>query len=148
MASEVEDPVGREFRRVMDQIRLGKNLDEALEETAQRIDSPEFKFFVISLAIQRETGGNLAEILEQISGVIRSRFRFYRKVRTLSAEGRLSAWILAMVPFALFAVITFTTAESLPVMLEDPTGRQLVGFGFVAGVVGIFWIRRIIRIEA
>ena len=148
VAEDMDDPVAREFELTFADINYGNDVRRAMLGLLQRVPSLTVMALVTAVLVQKETGGNLAEILEQISGVIRSRFRFYRRVRTLSAEGRLSAWILAMVPFTLFAVISFTTPEYLPVLLEDATGRQLIGFGFVAGVVGIFWIRRIIRIEA
>ena len=97
--------------------------------------------------VQKETGGNLAEILEKISIVIRGRFRLARKVQTYSAEGRMSAWVLAMVPLVLFVTLWITTPEYLPVLLDDPRGQKMIMYGFVSGVVGIFWIKRIIRIE-
>jgi tight adherence protein B len=97
--------------------------------------------------VQKETGGNLAEILKQISTVIRGRFRFHRKVKTLSAEGRMSAWVLALVPLTLFATISVTTPDYLPVLVEDPRGQKLIIYGMISGVLGILWIRRILRIE-
>jgi tight adherence protein B len=97
--------------------------------------------------VQKETGGNLAEILGEISKVIRSRFRFYRRVRTLSAEGRLSGWILAMIPFVLFLMLTITNPDYLPMLTESETGRQAIVAGVISGFIGILWIRRIIRID-
>ena len=102
---------------------------------------------VTSVLVQKETGGNLAEILAQISKVIRSRFQLQRRVRTLSAEGRMSAWVLAMVPLLLFGVMMFTNPEYLPVMFEDPRGQQMLGFACAWGAIGVYFIRRIIRIE-
>jgi tight adherence protein B len=113
----------------------------------QRMPSLTVMALVTSVLVQKETGGNLAEILEQIAKVIRGRFRFYRKVRTLSAEGRLSAWILALMPLVLFAVISFTSPDYLPTLLEDPTGKKLIAVGFGLGVAGIYWIRRIVRLD-
>jgi tight adherence protein B len=102
---------------------------------------------VTSILVQKETGGNLAEVLEQISKVIRGRFRFHRKVKTLTAEGRMSAWVLATVPLFLFATIWITTPDYLPILIEDPRGHKLIIYGAISGVIGIAWIRRIIRIE-
>jgi tight adherence protein B len=102
---------------------------------------------VTAVLIQKETGGNLAEIFERISQVIRSRFRFGRRVRTLSAEGRLSAWILTLVPIVLFGVIWITTPAYLPPMLESPMGQKLLIFAGFMMVVAIFWMRKIIRID-
>ncbi len=147
VSEDMDDPVAREFELTFSDINYGSDLRRAMLGLLQRMPSVTVMALVTSVLVQKETGGNLAEILEQISSVIRSRFRLQRKVRTLSAEGRLSAWILAMTPFVLFVVISVTTPTYLPVLLEDPNGRKLVGFGFVMGVVGILWIRRIIRIQ-
>ena len=103
--------------------------------------------FVTCVLVQKETGGNLAEILEQISAVIRGRFRLERKIKTLSAEGRLSVWVLAMVPLVLFAVIWITTPDYLPTLIENDIGQKLIVFGLVAAVIGSIWIRKIIRID-
>ena len=97
--------------------------------------------------MQKETGGNLAEVLEQISKVVRGRFRLHRKVKTLTAEGRMSAWVLATVPMILFATIWTTTPDYLPILIEDPRGQNLIIYGAISGMIGIAWIRRIIRIE-
>jgi tight adherence protein B len=103
---------------------------------------------VTSVLVQRETGGNLAEILERISAVIRGRFKLQRKVKTtLSAEGRMSAKILALVPLVLFAAITVTTPSYLPLLLEEEAGRKMIIYGVVSAIVGIFWVKKIIRIE-
>jgi len=148
VSEDMDDPVAREFELTFADINYGNDMRRAMLGLLQRIPSLTVMALVTAVLVQKETGGNLAEILEQISTVIRGRFRFFRKVRTLSAEGRLSAWILAMVPFVLFIVITVTTPDYLPVLLEDPIGQKMIGVGFVMGVIGIFWIRRIIRIEA
>lgn len=147
VSEDMDQPVAREFELTFADINYGNDLRRAMLGLLQRMPSVTVMALVTSVLVQKETGGNLAEILEQISKVIRSRFRFQRKVRTLSAEGRLSAWILAMVPFVLFAVMSFMSPTYLPVLLEDPTGRQLIAFAFGMGMLGILWIRRIIRIE-
>jgi tight adherence protein B len=147
VSEDMDDPVAREFELTFADINYGNDMRRAMLGLLQRMPSVTVMALVTSVLVQKETGGNLAEILDQISKVIRARFRFQRKVRSLSAEGRLSAWILAMVPFVLFAVISFLSPTYLPVLLEDPAGRKLIAFGFVMGVIGIFWIRRIIRIE-
>ncbi|MCY1442030.1 Type II secretion system (T2SS), protein F [compost metagenome] len=100
-----------------------------------------------SILIHRETGGNLTEVLERLSNLIRGRFRFQRKVKTMSAEGRMSAWVLVAVPFVLAAAIIFTTPEYLTLLIKDPTGHKLIMGAFGSMLVGIFWIRKIIRIQ-
>ncbi len=102
---------------------------------------------ITSVLVQKETGGNLAEIFDQISRVIRSRFRFGRKVRTLSAEGRMSAWILTLTPIVLFAIIWITSPSYLPRAHRSSPGPEALMFAGFMGVVGILWMRKIIRIE-
>jgi tight adherence protein B len=147
VSEDMEDPVGREFELTFADINYGNDMRRAMLGLLQRIPSLTVMALVTAVLVQKETGGNLAEILEQISSVIRGRFKFYRRVKTLSAEGRLSAWILTLVPFVLFVVISMTTPEYLPVLLDDPAGKQLIIFGFLMMIGGIYWIRRIIRIE-
>ena len=103
--------------------------------------------FVTAVLLQRETGGNLAEILEQIGKVVRGRFKFFRKVRTLSAEGRMSAWVLALVPLALFGAISFTQPDYLPTLVHDPLGEKLIGGAVGLALLGTLWIRKLLRIE-
>ena len=128
-------------------MNYGNDARRALFGLLTRVPSITVMALVTSVLVQRETGGNLAEILEQISKVIRSRFRFQRRVKTLSAEGRMSGWVLAMVPLVLFAIISVTTPDYLPVLLSDPTGQIVVAFTFVWACIGILLMRKIIRIE-
>jgi len=97
--------------------------------------------------VQRETGGNLAEILDQIAKVVRGRFRFERRVRTLSAEGKMSAWILTLVPFGLVVIMSIASPGYLPILLTNPLGHKMLYAAGILGVIGIVWIRRIIKIE-
>jgi tight adherence protein B len=147
VSEELEAPLGKEFATTFADLNYGNDVRRAMLGLLQRVPSVPVMALVTSVLVQKETGGNLAEILGQISSVVRGRFRLERKIKTLSAEGRLSAWILAMVPLVLFVVISVTTPTYLPVLLEDSLGQKLVVFGAVAGVVGILWIRKIIRIE-
>jgi tight adherence protein B len=102
---------------------------------------------VTSLLIHRDTGGNLTEVLERLSSLIRGRFRFQRTVKTLSAEGRMSAWILTLVPIILFGVLWITTPEYLPPLLENQTGQKMIVFAIVMMILAVFWMRKIIRID-
>lgn len=148
VAEEMEGPVAREFGLTFADINYGSDQRNAMLGLIERVPSMTVTAMVTAVLIQKETGGNLAEILDQLSKLIRARFRFYRKVRTLSAEGRLSAWILGMVPLVLFAVIWLTTPDYLPTLLEEPVGRKLVMAAGLMMFIGTLWIRKIIRIEA
>ncbi len=147
VAEDMDDPIAREFELAFADINYGNDVRRAMLGLLARVPTVSVMALVTSVLVQKETGGNLAEILEQISAVIRGRFKFYRKVRTLSAEGRLSAWILVLTPLVLFAVISVTTPDYLPVLMDHPAGNKMIGYGFVSGVIGIIWIRKIIRIE-
>jgi tight adherence protein B len=147
VSEELEAPLGKEFATTFADLNYGNDVRRAMLGLLQRVPSVPVMALVTSVLVQKETGGNLAEILGQISNVIRGRFKLERKIRTLSAEGRLSAWILALVPIVLFGIITLTTPDYLPTLTESDIGKKLVAFGAVSGVIGILWIRRIIRID-
>jgi tight adherence protein B len=147
VADDMTPPISREFELTFADINYGNDLRHALLGLLLRVPSSNLLAVVTAVLIQKETGGNLAEIFDRISQVIRSRFRFGRRVRTLSAEGRLSGWILTLVPILLFGVIWVTTPEYLPPLLQDPTGRKIVLAAIALMAVGVVWMRKIIRIE-
>lgn len=147
VAEDMEEPIGREFEDIFAEINYGSDLRAALIGLLERIPSVSAMAFVTAVLVQKETGGNLAETLERITTVIRGRFKFHRHVRTLSAEGRLSAWVLMLVPFGLFVVIWFVTPSYLPTLIHDPRGPTLIFIAGVLEMVGMLWIRRIIRID-
>ena len=147
VAEEMDDPVAGEFELTFGEINYGNDVRRAMLGLLARVPSITVMALVTSILVQKETGGNLSEILEKISAVIRGRFRFQRKVQTYSAEGRMSAWILAMVPLCLFAGLWITQPDYLPTLLEDPRGQKMIAYGGVSALVGIFWIRKILRIE-
>lgn len=147
ISEDMEDPIRREFEYVFTEINYGSDLRRAMLGLLERMPTVSVMAFVTAVLVQKETGGNLAETLERITAVIRGRFKLYRRVRTLSAEGRLSAWILALVPLVLFVIIWFTTPDYLPTLLHHPMGPSLITAAVVLGAVGILWIRRIIRIQ-
>ncbi len=147
VAEDMEDPVAREFDQTFADINYGSDVRRAMLGLLARVPSITVMALVTAILVQKESGGNLAEILEQIAKVIRGRFRFQRRVRTLSAEGRMSAWILALIPLVLVVAMTLGNPEYLPMLLDDPVGKKLIAFAVVWGAIGVFFIRRIIRIE-
>lgn len=147
VAEEMEGPVGQEFRITFADLNYGNDLRRAMLGLLHRVPSIPVMALVSSILIQKDTGGNLAEILERISQVIRERFKFQRRVKTLSAEGRLSAWILALVPFALVVVVSWTSPDYLPMLFDDPMGIKLIAFAFIGMIIGVYWINRVLRIE-
>jgi tight adherence protein B len=147
VADDLEQPIAKEFELTFADINFGSDMRRALLGLLDRVPSVTMMSFVTAVLLQRETGGNLAEILEQIARVVRGRFRFFRKVRTLSAEGRMSAWVLALVPLILFGVISVTQPTYLPVLVHDALGRKLIMTAVGLTFVGVLWIRKLLRIE-
>jgi tight adherence protein B len=147
VSEDMDDPVGHEFELVFSEINYGGDVRAALLGLLERVPSVSVMAMVTAVLVQRETGGNLAETFEKITAVIRGRFKLHRRVRTLSAEGRLSAWILSFVPIVLFVVVSVTTPDYLPELFKTQLGKNLLAAATCLGVVGILWIRRIIRIQ-
>jgi tight adherence protein B len=133
VSSEIPDPVGSEFRGVSDRIRIGKTMEASLEETADRIGTPEFQFFCITLAIQRETGGNLAETLSNLSEVLRKRAQMKLKIKAMSSESKASAYIIGVLPFLVFGIIYTVNSAYMGQFFTD---QRLI----VAGLGGMVWM--------
>ncbi len=144
---EMGDPVGQEFRRVADAVRLGQDQEAALWETARRLDTPEFKFFVISLAIQKETGGNLSETLANLSEILRRRRQMRLKVRAMSSEARASAYILGSLPFLMFAIIYALNPDYEAQLFSDPRGKIMLVVAGTLMVSGIGVMAKMVRFE-
>jgi tight adherence protein B len=133
ISTEIPDPVGSEFRGVGDRIRIGKTMEASLEETADRIGTPEFQFFCITLAIQRETGGNLAETLSNLADVLRKRAQMKLKIKAMSSESKASAYIIGVLPFMVFGIIYFVNSKYMGQFFID---QRLM----VAGLGGMVWM--------
>jgi len=147
VAMEFADPARAEFRKALDEINFGVSYEAALRNMTERFDSADLKFFVLSVIIQRQSGGNLAEILEKISSLIRERFKLYGKVRALTGEARISAVILTMLPFATAAVMYFLNRAYIETLFKEPVGVMMVGAAAVMMVLGILVMRRMVTIE-
>ncbi|MDX5376897.1 MAG: type II secretion system F family protein [Halomonas sp.] len=147
VAEEMADPIAGEFRTTFMEINYGGEVRSAMLGMLERVPSVTVMVFTTSVLIQKESGGNLAELLDGLAAVVRDRFRFQRKVRTYSAPGRMAAWILSLLPFALAGILTLVSPNFLPMLTQDAVGRQLVVAAFVMIVVGILWMRRIVRID-
>jgi len=144
---EMADPIGVEFDAVADAVRLGQSLEAALWEATARLDTPEFKFFVISLSIQRETGGNLAETLENLSDILRRRGQMRLKIRAMSSEARASAMILGSLPFIMFAIIYVINPDYEAQLLTDPRGKMMLLAAGGIMSMGIAVMHKMVRFE-
>jgi len=148
VAKEFNEPIGTEFAKVVEENNFGVGVEEALRNMTQRINgSPDLKFFAIAVMIQRETGGNLAEILESIARVIRERFKLMGNIQTLSAEGRISAWILSLLPFFIAFFIMCTNPQYITVLRTDPAGKLLVVVALLMMIFGIVVMKKMIKIK-
>jgi tight adherence protein B len=147
VANEVPDPVGAEFRGVADRMRIGRTMEQALQETADRLNTPEFQFFVITLAIQRETGGNLAETLGNLADVLRKRMQMKLKISAMSSESKASAYIIGALPFLVFGIIYFMNPTYMGGFFTD---TRLIMAGIGGGVwmsIGVFIMSKMINFE-
>lgn len=147
VSEESPDPVATEFRIVFEEHRLGLSLRESLEAMTTRIDSTELRLFVTAVLIQKDTGGNLAEILDGTAYVIRDRFRILGDVRTITAQARLSGTILTILPLILAAVLLIVVPDYMKVLITDPVGPYLIGVAAFLQIVGYLAMRKIIQIK-
>ena len=147
VGDELPQPLGGEFRTTFDEINFGVPLNDALSGLANRVPISDLRYFVVAVLIQRESGGNLSEILTNIGQLIRARLALLGKIRVLSGEGRLSAWILGALPFVVALLVNIMNPDFMRVLWTDPTGLKLVGAAAVSMVVGVIWMRKVIRIR-
>jgi tight adherence protein B len=147
VSTEIPDPVGTEFRGVGDRIKIGKTMEAALEEAADKINTPEFQFFCITLAIQRETGGNLAETLMNLAEVLRKRAQMKLKIRAMSSESKASAYIIGVLPFMVFGIIYYVNSGYMMKFFTDERLMVLGLGGMVWMGIGAFIMSRMIAFE-
>lgn len=147
VGTEMPEPIAGEFRIVFDEINYGVAMNDALLNLATRVPLTDMRYFVIAVMIQRESGGNLAEILGSISQIIRERLKLLGRVRVLSAEGKMSAWVLGLLPFAVGMVIKLMHPSFLEVLWTDPIGVNLIWGALGMMVIGVLWMRKIIQIH-
>jgi tight adherence protein B len=147
VSREIPDPVSTEFRMVTDKIRIGLTMDQALTEAASRINTPEFQFFIITLSIQRETGGNLAETLSNLSDILRKRQQLKLKIKAMSSEAKASAWIIGALPFVMFGALSLLNGEYMGLFWVDIRLQMITAGGLLWMSIGIFIMSRMINFE-
>ncbi|HEU4689220.1 MAG TPA: type II secretion system F family protein [Vicinamibacterales bacterium] len=146
-ADELPAPVGTEFRKSFDQQNFGLPLKDTLHEMAERMPLLDVKFFVTAVLIQRETGGNLAEILDNLAHVVRERFKILRQVRVHTAHGRFTGYVLLALPAALGVALSFINPEHMDLLFRERMGQMMIVGAIVMQTIGYFWIRKVIKIE-
>jgi tight adherence protein B len=147
VAKEIAPPAAAEFQRVVAEIRLGRPAEDALESLAVRVGSPDFKWAVLAVNIQREVGGNLAEILDTVADTLRERAMLRRQIKVLTAEGRLSAWVLGLLPFAIALYMYAVNPSYIGVLFESVYGIIMIIVALVLLALGIFWMKKIVDID-
>ncbi len=147
VGDELPDPIGGEFKVTYEEINYGVPMNEALHNLATRIPLTDLRYLVLAVLIQRESGGNLAELLGNIARLTRARLKLLAQIRVLSAEGRMSAWILGLLPVLMLAIMSVSNYEYISVLWTTPSGVRLMWFAAGATAVGVFWMRTVIRIR-
>ena len=147
VADEMREPVGPEFRQLFDEQNFGRPLDQALKAFADRIPTIDAKFFVTAVLTQREAGGNLSEVLDNLARIIRDRFRVKRQVRVISAHGRITGWVLSALPVSLGLIFTVMDPETYRKFYNDPLGIKMIVGALSLQVIGVYIIKKIVQIE-
>ena len=147
VGSEGPQPIAREFAVACDEINYGVQTHDALRNLAVRVPVPDLRFFIVAVAVQRETGGNLAELLDKLAGLMRARFKLLGTIRVLSTEGRLSGWILTILPIALLVIINLINPKFMSILWTDPAGKIAGGLGLTFMAIGILWMWRTVKIR-
>jgi tight adherence protein B len=147
VAREIADPVGEDFRRISDQVRLGVSLEDAMWQQARRLELPEFNFLVISLSVQRETGGNLGETLENLEQILRRRKQMRLKIKAMASEATWSALIIGALPFIMGVMMYLVSADYMRPLFTNPVGRLMLGAALTSITIGGFIMRKMTRFE-
>ena len=147
VADEFDDPLGTEFKRTLEEINAGVDETTALKDLTARMDVAELKYFVVGLIIQREVGGNIAELMQNLGHILRERFKLEGKIRSVSAEGRLSAVVLIAMPFFIVAILLLLNRDYMMVLFESGGGRLLIGAASGMMALGAFVITRVTKIK-
>jgi tight adherence protein B len=147
VSNEVPDPVGKELRRIVIESRLGRPLEEAMQESADRMNSDDFSWAVMAIGIQREVGGNLSELLLTVADTMVQRERLRRDVKALTAEGRVSAMVLGILPIGVGAAMYSLNKDYILTLVRDKTGPLLLGAAAVGMLVGFVWMRQTVKVE-
>jgi tight adherence protein B len=147
VADDGPEPVAGEFRRVFEEQRFGLPLQDSLLSLSDRINLVDVRILVTAILIQREVGGNLAEILDNLSAVVRARFTIRRQIRVYTAQGRMTGYLLSMLPLIIFGILYTLNAKYMSILFTDPVGKILVGVALSMQLVGFIWIKKIIKIE-
>jgi tight adherence protein B len=144
---EMADPIGGEFRITHDEINFGVSMQQALMNLSGRVPITDLRYFVVAVLVQREAGGNLTELLDGLSTLIRNRLKFHARVKVLTTEGRMSAWVLCLLPFVIAALLNFANHDFIAILWTDPAGIVITKIVLAMMALGAFWIFKLVRVR-
>ena len=144
---EMADPIGGEFRITHDEINFGVSMQQALMNLSGRVPITDLRYFVVAVLVQREAGGNLTELLDGLSTLIRNRLKFHARVKVLTTEGRMSAWVLCLLPFVIAALLNFANHDFIAILWTDPAGIVITKIVLGMMALGALWIFKLVRIR-
>ena len=147
VGQEMVDPIANEFRITNDEINFGVSMQQALTNLSERVPITDVRYFVVAVLVQREAGGNLTEVLDNLSKLIRNRLKFHAKIRVLTSEGRMSAWLLGCLPFAMALLLNFANHDFIAVLWTDPIGIKIANIVLGMMAVGAIWLYKLIQIR-
>ena len=147
VGQEMVDPIAKEFRTTNDEINFGVSMQQALTNLSERVPITDVRYFVVAVLVQREAGGNLTEVLDNLSKLIRSRLKFHARIKVLTTEGRMSAWVLGLLPFALAFLLNFANHDFIAVLWTDPAGIKITNIVLGMMAVGAIWLYKLIQIR-
>lgn len=144
---EMADPIGSEFRITHDEVNFGVSMQQALTNLTERVPIADIRYFAVAVMIQREAGGNLTEVLGNLSQLVRDRLKFHSRVKVLTTEGRMSAWVLGLLPFGLVALLYFGSYEFISVLWTDPAGKMITKVVLAMMAFGALWLYKLVKIR-
>lgn len=147
VGEEMSDPIAGEFRIVHDEINFGVSMQQALTNLSERVPITDVRYFVVAVLVQREAGGNLTEVLNNLSNLIRNRLKFHAKVKVLSAEGRMSGWVLGLLPFVLAGLLNFANHDFISILWTDPAGIMITNILMAMMTLGGIWLYKLTKIR-
>lgn len=147
VGDEMQDPIASEFRIMYDEINFGVSMQQALTNLTERVPSTDVRYFVVAVLIQREAGGNLTEVLHNLSTLIRNRLKFHAKVKVLTSEGRMSGWVIGLLPFILAGLLNFANHDFISVLWTDPVGIMITNILIGMMAIGAIWLYKLCQIR-
>lgn len=147
VGDEMVNPIAQEFRITHDEINFGVSMQQALTNLSERVPITDVRYFVVAILVQREAGGNLTEVLDNLSKLIRNRLKFHAKIKVLTTEGRMSAWVLGLLPFALAGLLNFANHDFISILWTDPAGIMITNVVLGMMAVGALWLYRLVQIR-